>query len=429
MMKTARFVGLTLVLSLSGLVSGSGLEAAGTGSTGAAAESDIAAKAPLKAAIFVRNRGGKAMDSKIDLFSDQLSAHLSEKGFAVMDWKDVVQKFRESNETDENIFKTVKTVMAIGTDTGVTGSSIATTEKTTYSDLESSVGAQGPSGGVARASLLRVAQMLDADYIIVASIGKVGKETRKFKGEGTIYQTNNTADIYTLPMTVKVLDGSSGQSIYGDTLTASERILQNANIEISFDNMPDRLIDSGTLKLATNISDKVQRIRDTIVRAKPTVPFIVECNVVGATVELDGAAIGSPPDNFNAPPGIHQLTVSKEYFKPWERAVNITANQKITVSLEFTTEGLAKYKDITAFNQAQALQKLETVAKVDIAREQSKADADVKEKVSSGVQTFLGNSYIRSNDFMSGLTTLVRGGDNTIAPIVPVQPPAPPIRK
>jgi hypothetical protein len=420
MMKTARFVGLTLVLSLSGLMSGSGLEAAGTGSTGVAAESDIAAKAPLKAAIFVRNRGGKAMDSKIDLFSDQLSARLSEKGFAVMDWKDVVQKFRESNESDDRIFSNVRTVMAIGTDTGVTGSSIATTERTSGAQLETSVGGQGDSGGIARASLLRVAQMLDADYIIVASIGKVGKESRTFKGEGTMYQTNNTADIYSLPMTVKVLAGSSGQSIYGDTVTASDRILQNASITISVDNMPDRLIDSGALKLATNISDKVQRIRDTALKGVTKVPFTIECNVVGATVELDGAAIGSPPASFSAAPGIHQLTVSRQYFITWERSVNIVANQKITVSLEFTTEGLAKYKDITAFNQAEDLQKLETVAKVDIAREQSKADADVKEKVSSGTKTFLENSYIRSEHFQEGLTTLVRGGDDAIIPIIPV---------
>ena len=420
MMKTARFFGLSLILSLAGLMSGSGLEAAGTGSAGVAVEPDSAAKAPLKAAIFVRNRGGRAMDSKIDLFSDQLSARLSEKGFAVMDWKDVVQKFRESNETDDKIFKTVKTVMAIGTDTGVTGSSIATTEKATYNDLESSVGAQGASGGVARASLLRVAQMLDADYIIVASVGQIGHETRTFKGEGTMYQTNNTAEIYSLPMTVKVLDGGSGQSIYGDTLTASDRISQNASITISVDNMPDRLIDSGTLKLANNISSKVQRIRDTGLNAKTTVPFTVECNVVGATVELDGAAIGSPPANFKAAPGIHQLTVSRQYFMTWERSVNIVANQKITVSLEFTTEGLAKYKDITAFNQAEALQKLETEAKVDIAREQSKADADVKEKVSSGQETFLKNSYIRSEHFQEGLTTLVRGGDDAIIPVIPV---------
>ena len=398
------------------------LKAAETESANAAP--GIAANAPLKTAIFVRNRGGREMEDKIDVFSDELSARLSEKGFAIMDWKDVVQKFRESNEPDENIFRNVKSLMAIGTDTGVTDSAIVTAENT-KTENRTAVGTQGRSGGTANASVLRVAQMLGADYIIVASIGQIGHEKRKFKGEGTIYKTDNEATIYSLPMTVKVLDGSSGQSIYGDALTASERILQNASIEINVDNMPDKLIDSGTAKLATSISDKVQRIRDTVLKSTAAVPFTVECNVEGATVELDGAAIGSAPGTFNAAPGIHQLAVNREYFVPWERSVNTVANQKITVSLELSTDGLAKFKDLAAFKQAQSLQKLETEAKVDIAREQSKADADVKEKVSSGQETFLKNSYIRSEHFQEGLTTLVRGGDDTIIPIVPVTPAAP----
>lgn len=426
-MKFSRILMVLPVFCICCFILRSSLGAAETVGAGDAAV-DIAANAPLKTAIFVRNRGGRSMESKIDVFSDELSARLSEKGFAIMDWKDVVQKFRESNEPDENIYRNVKTLMAIGTDTGVTGSTIAVAEESVNSELGASVGTQGDSGGIAKASVLRVAQMLDADYIIVASIGQIGHEKRKFKGEGTIYKTDNEATIYSLPMTVKVLDGNSGQSIYGDALTASERIVQNASIEISVDNMPDRLIDSGTLKLADNISDKVQRIRDTVVKSTFTVPFTVECNVEGATVELDGAAIGSPPGSFNASPGIHQLTVSREYFIPWERSVNIVANQKITVSLELSTDGLAKFKDLAAFKQAEALQKLETEAKVDIAREQSKADADVKEKVSSGTETFLKNSYIRSEHFQEGLTTLVRGGDDAIIPVVPVVPaPVPPV--
>ena len=389
----------------------------------------ISSNAPLKTAMFVRNRGGRDMNSKIDLFSDELSAQLSEKGFAVMDWKDVVQKFRESNEPDETIFNNVRTVMAIGTDTGVTGSGIAIKEEKQNTEPEVTVGKQERSGGTAKASLLRVAQMLGADYIIVASIGKIGKETRTFKGEGTIYQTNNTTDIYSLPITIKVLDGNSGQSIYGDVFTSSERVLQNASTGVSIDNMPDRLINSGTLKLATNISDKVRRIRDALSTAAATVDFTVECNVGGATIELDGAAIGSPPGTFKAAPGIHQLMVNRQYFIPWERSVNIIANQKITISLELSTEGLAKFKDITAFKQAEALQRLETEAKVDIAREQSKADADSKEKISSGMETSLKNSYIRSEHFQEGLTTLVRGGgDDTIIPIVPLPTPAPPMK-
>jgi hypothetical protein len=365
-------------------------------------------KAPLKTAIFVRNYGGKELRDKIDAFSDRLSARLTEKGFATMDWKDVIQKFRESSETEDQIFKDVKTFMAVTTTTATNQSltKMATADKTPD---ETVLMAQGRDGGVAQASSLRIAQMIDADYIIVASMGQLGHEKRTFKGEGTIYQTNNTADIYTLPLTIKVLDGNSGQSIYGDTLTASFRVAQNASLEIKQDNVADNLIDSGTAKLADNISGKIERIRSAAARAASIADFTIECNVNGATVELDGAAIGSPPGRFNVRPGLHQLRVSREYFQTWERTVNIFPNQKLNVSLELSDSGLAKYKDITAFKQAQELEKLEKVAKVDIAREQSKADADVKEKVSSGREVFLKNSYIRSDGFAQQLTRVIHG--------------------
>lgn len=378
-----------------------------------AAEPETGAKAaaeqtPLKTAIFVRNNGGKELRDKIDTFNDRLSSRLTEKGFSTMDWKDVIQKFKESSETEDQIFKNVKTFMAVSTTTpsnqSLTG--VATADR---KPEESVLIAQGKDGGVAQASSLRIAQMIDADYIIVASMGQLGHEKRTFKGEGTIYQTNNTADIYTLPLTIRVLDGNTGQTLYGDTLTASYRVNQNASLEIQQNNIADNLIDTGTAKLVENISGKVDSIRNASKAAFSSADFTIECNVVGATVELDGTAIGSPPGKFRARPGLHQLRISREYFQTWERTVNIFQNQKLNISLELSESGLAKYKDITAFKQAQELEKLRTVAKVDIAREQSKADADSKEKVSAGREVFLKNSYIRSDGFAQQLTRIIHG--------------------
>ncbi len=369
---------------------------------------DADAKNPLKTAIFVRNSGGRELRDKIDTFNDRLSARLTEKGFSTMDWKDVIQKFRESSETEDQIFKDVKTFMAVSTTTESNQSltKMATKDR---EQLDTVLVAQGKDGGTAQASSLRIAQMINADYIVVASMGQIGHEKRTFKGEGTIYQTNNTADIYTLPLTIRVLDGNTGQSIYGDTMTASYRVLQNASLEIKQDNIADNLIDICTAKLADNISGKVERIRDAGLKVATAAEFSIDCNVNGVTVELDGAAIGSAPGKFIVRPGLHQLRVSREYFQTWEKTVNIFMNQKLNISLELSESGQAKYKDITAFKQAQELEKLKTVARVDIAREQSKADADVKEKVSSGQEVFLKNSYIRSDGFAQQLTRVIHG--------------------
>lgn len=369
----------------------------------------IVQSAPLETAIFVRNNGGKDLNSEIDTFNDILSSRLTDKGFAVMNWADIVQKFAESNETEDNIYKYTKSFMAVVTTTKSNDSVTAFTEKTKTSEPQNSMTKETKEGGVTKSSALRISQMLDAKYLIVASMGHLGHEKRLFKGEGTMYKTDNMVDIYTLPLTVRVLDGTSGQSIYGDTYIASTRVYQNASIEIVMNNIIDKLIDSGTAVLSENIAKKVDQIRNSALKSSTPVPFSIDCNILGATAELDGAAIGSPPATFSAKPGLHQLRITREYFTPWEQTVNIYANQKLTVSLEFTTEGQAKYKDLAAFKQAQELEKARTYAEIGIAEQQSQADADVKEKVSSGQEVFLKNSYIRSDGFAQQLEYIIHG--------------------
>lgn len=365
--------------------------------------------APLETAIFVRNTGGKDLNSEIDTFNNMLSSRLTDKGFAIMDWNDIVQKFRESDETEDNIYKYTKSFMAVATTTPSNDSATAFTEKTKTTEPQNSMTEKTKSGGVTNSSALRISQMLGARYLIVATMGHVGHERRIFKGEGTLYKTNNEVDIFTMPMTVRVLDGNSGQSIYGDTLVASTQVYQNASVEIIMNNIIDKLIDSGTLLLADNIAQKVDQIRTAVLKSSTPVQFTLDCNINGATAELDGAAIGSPPGIFTAKPGLHQLRITREYFQPWEQTVNIYANQKLTVSMEFTTEGQAKYKDLAAFKQSLELEKAKTYAKIDIEKQQSQADADVKEKVSSGQEVFLKNSYIRSDGFAQQLEYIIHG--------------------
>ena len=362
----------------------------------------------IKAAIFMRNNGGLELSDKIDTFNDRLSARLTEKGFGILDFKSIVQKFREANAPEEQIFKDVKTVMGVATTTR-TNSSLTGLATNDRQQNETELVEQGRAGAVAQASSLRVAQMLDADFIIIASMGQLGHEKRTFKGEGTIYKTDNTVDLYTMPLTIKVLDGATGQSVYGDTLTASYKVNQNASLQIQQNNIVDNLLDSGSAMLSDNISSNVERIRKAAKQAAASVPFSVQANIEGVSVELDGVSIGSAPGNFKARPGLHQLRVSREYFQTWERTVNVAENQKFDVALELSESGLAKYKDITAFKQAQELEKAERLAKIDIAKEQSKADVDVKEKLSSGGEVFLKNSYIRSDGFAQQLMQVIHG--------------------
>ncbi|OGV20861.1 MAG: hypothetical protein A2X47_13530 [Lentisphaerae bacterium GWF2_38_69] len=361
----------------------------------------------LETAVFVRNNGGKELNNEINTFNDMLCSKLADKGISVMTWKDIIQKFSESDESDDNIYKYAQSFMVSATTTPTNSSMTTAGEVSKNSEPEHSMTAETKDGGIAKSSALRISQILDAKYMIVASMGKLGHERKVFNGEGTIYKTNNQVDIFTLPLTIIVMDGTTGQSIYGDMYTPSLNINQNQSISILMDNIVDKLLTSGTSVLADNIAKNIEKIKNTSLKNSTSVQFSLDCNVPGATAELDGAAIGSPPGNFTTKPGLHQLRITRQYFEPWEQTVNIYPNQKLTVSLEFTADGQAKFKDLAAFKQSLELEKATTYAEIDIAKQQSQADADSKEKLSSGGEVFLKNSYIRADGFAEQLTRII----------------------
>jgi hypothetical protein len=276
------------------------------------------------------------------------------------------------------------------------------------------------------ASALRIAQMIGADYLIIATINSVGKENRKFKGKGTIYKTDTEVTIYTLRISIKVTEGNEGGTVYGDIVSASKKIPKLTNLEIESDDTINELLDQGSLKIAQNISEKISKIRNAKVDTRPTVAFTVGSNIEGAILELDGAVLGSLPGQFQSPPGLHQVRVSKEFFKTWEKTVNIFENQTINLVLEFTNEGHEKFKDIETFKIEIARQKqnleldkktAETRLEIgkeqskisgEIAKEQSEADAYSKKKIAEGEKVKREKSYVRDDGLGDLLKMLIR---------------------
>lgn len=82
-----------------------------------------------------------------------------------------------------------------------------------------------------------------------------------------------------------------------------------------------------------------------MVMTNPPVPV----QPLDVTVELDGVALGSAPDEFKAFPGLHKLRLSREGFDPWERTVNIYDGQTLRVALQMSAAGYARWADTTAF--------------------------------------------------------------------------------
>ena len=336
---------------------------------------------PLRAAIFVQNRAGAEFTDKLDVLNDLLTTRLTEKGFSVLDRSVVVAKFREARDLEPSLQRDVSAL-----------------EKA----AEGSNSSMGIENALSGASALRIAQMIGADYLVMASLTSFGQETRTFQGEGTSYGTNNRSYIYTLRIALKVLEGNSGGTVYGDMVSVAERVAVVERLRIESTEVVNKLLDAGALKVAENIGDKIQKIRDVKVKAAAVVEFSVNSNVEGASVELDGAVMGSTPGRFVAAPGLHQLRISKQWLTTWDKTINIFANQTLNVTLELSAEGLRRYSTLEQLKLDLSRTKMRTEAEgkerdanIDINKQQSDADAYSKKAIADGEKKKREESYDR----------------------------------
>lgn len=292
------------------------------------------AKTPVMA-IFVKNHTKTAgMDDQVDGIRDRLAAEVSGMDFVVMDSAEIGAAF--------NRYKITTAEERAGLIAGLF------------------------TGG----SVTRVAQMLGADYILTASI--IGAS-----------QMNRTAGdravtIYTLRMATKVLDATTGGSVYGKNWTNKQPVPQG-NGDDAMGHYDD-LIDMWVQDTGAELAAARPRWRAPIANTAAMVPFTVtttidatiaplaatvdaskavqeELRVVagGITVEVDGAAVGSSGGTFYALPGLHQLRVSRQWMTPWVGTVNIMSGAVFNVALELSDEGFRHYRNKEALRAELAL--------------------------------------------------------------------------
>ena len=292
------------------------------------------AKTPVMA-IFVKNHTKTAgMDDQIDGIRDRLAAEVSGMDFVVMDSAEIGAAF--------NRYKITTAEERAGLIAGLF------------------------TGG----SVTRVAQMLGADYILTASI--IGaSQMNRVAGDRAV-------TIYTLRMATKVLDATTGGSVYGKNWSNKQPVPQGNGDDAMghYDDLIDMWVQDMGAELAaarprwrapvaasaalasftvrTTLDDIFTPLATTVDATKPVQD---ELRVVagGITVEVDGAAVGSSGGTFRARPGLHQLRVSRQWMTPWVGTVNISDGAVFNVALELSAEGFAHYKSKEALRAEVAL--------------------------------------------------------------------------
>ncbi len=290
------------------------------------------------AAVFVTNRAGPEFEEKTSVLEDLLTARFAELGFSVLSREIVID--------------------ALNTSSVETGG----TPDARLDHLLSS-----------RTSALRLAQNMGADMILAASISSWGRNHRRYRGHGV--ETDHTENI--LRVTYRIFDGVRGGSLYSDTVRVSKTHRNTGDLTVTEGDLHNALLDDASVKLAGLLARRIHdrppgepaempgrvgfqldislrnlEIPDVHIDAEGVVTLsniAHEMAPYGVTVELDGVAIGSAPGNLEAFPGLHQMRLSRDGFKDWERMVNLYDGLELNVAMEPSEDGLALWRDYTEF--------------------------------------------------------------------------------
>ncbi len=281
-----------------------------------------------KVAIFVKNQTRVAgMDDMVDGVRDRIAAELAGAGLTVMDQAEIVAGF--------NRYKVTTAEERAGLIDGVF------------------------TGG----STVRVAQMLGADYVMVASIISADRMAMTV--------SNSRTTVFTLRMSVKINEAVQGASVYGDNWTRKYPVAEAdaaGSDSLAFYN---DLLDTWARETGVKISEGVKAWRRAETAPVQLVSFSVSTTideliqglesgvrapnelldemrhiVGGATVQIDGAAVGSSPGTFQVAPGLHQMRVSRQWMKDWQQTVNIQTGSNFRIGLELSDTGMQRFQSL-----------------------------------------------------------------------------------
>ena len=297
-----------------------------------------------KIAIFVKNQTRVAgMDDRVDGVRDRLAAELAGAGLIVLDQANIVSGFnRYKVTTDEE-----RAGLIAGVFTG--------------------------------GSTVRVAQMLGADYVMTASIISANRASLTVGGKKMVS--------YSLRMTVKVSEAVNGSSVYGDNWSRKYPVTADnaAGTDPAF--FYNELLDAWESEAGPKLSHSsktwrrgtdspVEWVRFSVsttldelikglengVRAPNDLLDEMRHVVGGATVMIDGAAVGSSPGTFKVSPGLHQMRVSRPWMNDWQQAVNIQNGSSFKIALELSKAGLQKFQSVETLRTQIAKEYAEALA-------------------------------------------------------------------
>ena len=335
---------------------------------------DSQTPAQRKAAVFVFTREPKVGVQQAKILEDLVAARVAKLGFATLT-RDVMV---------DSISKAMKQPEAEMTqkDKSLLEQFAAALQKP--DKVEKSLEDQLDD----QSSVMRLAQTIGADIIVIATIESFGTEKRIFNGN-ELAPVATTTTFNNLLVSYRLAYAASGAAVAGDSVRVTRAWRDSESLTRETDDLLNDMFDEAATKLAEKITAANQEVKEVPkVQAagvqfniKPVLPGgtpmqlptyengDVKLSVsvtVAADVTMDGVSVGSVPGELRFATGLHQILIQAEGFKPWKRFVTISEGQKFDILLEMTPEGYEKWKENITFLS-------------DLSRKTKLTDAEVKQ--------------------------------------------------
>lgn len=295
-----------------------------------------------RVAIFVNNNAGEAFDEALPRILEQVTAQASGEDFEFVDYRDVVlamQALRNTIKTAdgvdqatkvENLQAGINAKYGQATDKNLGGSGTTTDEEL-----------------LAQSSIVRLAQQLDADYVMRLSFDSFRKSTRDRNfGEARWMETT-----YALTLSYKLMD-FGGYAIGGGTLKVSRSEKKGDGDRSKMADYADGLDEDAAAKVAKEMISKAKIWRrsslakskipvyfDVLAMSMDSQPMYVpqfDTNAaqvvlgtqvparIAALVEVDGITVGTTDCTVPLTPGLHKV----RFLRDGHDAVTMTINAR-----------------------------------------------------------------------------------------------------
>ncbi len=227
----------------------------------------------------------------------------------------------------------VSQLPALLTDALVNSGSFTVVERSRLGQIVKEQGLTS-SGLVDPAAAVSLGEVAGAIYLLVGEVIEASKESRVFRGFGTVSKT----DIYVLRVGVRIIETSTGKAIFSTIKEAEEREYASA----------DLLVDGRTVEsvLAQRVAEKImdEILQDEafmgldLAGGAALVKVFITSEPANADIEVDNVFYGNAGGEMKLPEGLHLVKISLPGYEVWDKKVRIAEGTRIKAMLVLENE-------------------------------------------------------------------------------------------